>query len=135
MFKSLLFRVSAGGPDGPQQQQPRPRDTIILVTDGIANILPVHEVTAEYIRAGKGADVGDFPRVDLFELPTAEGARLWVAHCTLAARIEADQVRQLRDNAIMSSLFRDDGPDLRRTPWQLWALVFVAVIALAWGAA
>lgn len=100
------------------------RDQFLLISGSVAEFLPVLEVTPEYVRVREG----DYPRPKLAEYVT-DGGRLWIAVADLPARVEAAEVRRLRDSAILGALF--GGGDARRGPLQLWVTVWALVAVLA----
>lgn len=111
----------------PQQKTPAVTDEVLVVTGHVAQIVPVKELTAEYVRAA----AGDFPRSDMLELVKPEGGRLFLLNTTLPARVEAQQVRNLRENAALQSLFTPAGTDGRKVPLQVWVTLWVSMALVA----
>jgi hypothetical protein len=95
---SLLQKTA---PKGSQPPPPAP-DAVLLVTGHLVEQLPVTDLTAELI----GTAAGEFPREPATELIRRTGGRLFIINASLPARVEADQVRTLRKNALLASLFR-----------------------------
>lgn len=106
-------------------------DTLLVVTGSVLESYSVNQATAETVEAGSMI----LPREGLAELVRPNGGRVWIAQADLPARIEAEEIRRLRRNAIMRSLFSNEGgPDLARTPWQVWGIVLVCLVFLGWAA-
>lgn len=108
-----------------------PTDVLMVVTGGVVESYGVRKVTAETVEAGQMI----LPRSGLAELVNPHGGRVWIANADLPARIDAEEVRRLRHNAVMKSLFAENGgPDITRTPWQVWGIVLVCLVFLGWAA-
>jgi hypothetical protein len=107
---------------------PPSKDAALVVTGHLVDQVPVTSLTAEYI----STPLGDYPRDETRELVRSNGGRLFLVNASLPARIEADQVRGLRRNALLNGLFHTapSGPDANRIPLPFWILVGGLVLAL-----
>lgn len=104
----------------------RRSDELLIITGNILESYPVVRVTAETVEAGDMI----LPREGLVELVRPYGSRTWMAQADLPARVEAEQIRRLRHNAIMQSLFEEGSPSVARVPWQVWGIVLVTLVFL-----
>lgn len=104
----------------PKKSEAPAKDAALIVTDHLVEQVPVVKLTAEYI----ATPAGDFPREKATELVRHTGGRLFLIHASLPARLEADQVRGLRRNALLAGLFT--GPTAAppgQIPLAFWVLI------------
>ena len=102
-------------------------DRALLVTGNIVEEVSVLGLTAECVTT----PAGEYPREHVTELVRPKGGRVFLVNASLPARLEAEQVRSLRRNALLHGLFHDrSNPDMNRVPMPVWLVMGGLILGL-----